>query len=196
VPETGRSGPDALYRKDIRIWWRNYIFCAVGQVPNGRNILPIPDRERHGSCEDMILGDLKDTENVYHWAMVRLNLPGSELYEPRKARVATFRPYGRVAAYFFIYMDDFRPTGPDDEACWQANHKAGSTCNHLGFQEAPRKRRGASRTPWPWAGSMTYTDDPEEGVRVSISQKKRDKAKRLLQSVSNTLDESLWVDRL
>jgi hypothetical protein len=35
---------------------------------------------------------------------------------------------------------------------------------------------------------MAYTDDPEEGVRVLIYQKKWDKAKRLLQSLSTKLD--------
>jgi hypothetical protein len=139
-----------------------------------------------GQCMDhvkeMILGDPKDTENMYHWAMVRLNLPGSELHDPRKALVAKLRPDGRVAADLFIYMDDFRPTGLDEDACWQANRKAVSTCNHLGIQEAPRKRRLVSRTPGPLAGSMAYTDDPEEGVRVLIFEKKWDKAKRLLQS--------------
>jgi hypothetical protein len=96
-----------------------------------------------------------------------------------------------VAADLFIYMDDFRPTGPDEDACWQANRKAGSTCNHLGIQYAPRKRIGVSRTPGPWEGFMAYTDDPEEGVGVLIYQKKWDKAKRLLQSLRTKLEESL-----
>jgi hypothetical protein len=43
-------------------------------------------------------------------------------------------------------------------------------------------------------GRQGHTDYPEEGVRVIISQKKWDKAKRLLQSLSTKLDESLWVD--
>jgi hypothetical protein len=41
---------------------------------------------------------------------------------------------------------------------------------------------------------MAYTNDPEEGFRVLISQKKWDKAKRLLRSLRMKLEESLWVD--
>jgi hypothetical protein len=41
---------------------------------------------------------------------------------------------------------------------------------------------------------MAYTDNHEEGIRVLISQKKWDKAKRLLQTLRTKLDESLWVD--
>jgi hypothetical protein len=140
-----------------------------------------------GHANEMIVGDPKYTENVYHWAMVRLKLPGTEIYDPRKTWVAKVRPGGRVAADLFIYMDDFRPTGPDEEACWQANRKAGSTCNHLGIQDAPRKKIGASTTPGLWVGSMAYTDDHEEGVRVLVSQKKWDNVKRLLQSLRTRL---------
>jgi hypothetical protein len=41
---------------------------------------------------------------------------------------------------------------------------------------------------------MAYTDDPEEGIMVLISQKKWDKLKRLLKSLMTKLEESLWVD--
>jgi hypothetical protein len=160
----------------------------------GATFSPYQTGQGTGHAKEMILGDPKDTENMYHWAMARLNLPGLELYDPRKAWVAKVRPDGRVAADVFVYMNDFCPTGPDKEACWQANSKAGRTCNHLGIKYAPRKRRGSSRTPGPWAVSMIYTDDPEEGGRVLISQKKWYKAKRLLQSLRTKLDESLWVD--
>jgi hypothetical protein len=109
----------------------------------GATFSPYQTGQGMGDVKEMILGDPKDTGNMYHWAMVRLNLPGSELYDPRKAWVEKVRPDGSVAADLFIYMDDFRPTGPVEEACWQANRKAGITCNHLGIHDAPRKWRGA-----------------------------------------------------
>jgi hypothetical protein len=104
------------------------------------------------------------------------------------------KPEGNVDADLFIYMDDFRPTGPDEEACWQVNRKAGSTCNNLGIQDAPMTQRGASRTPGPWAGSIAYNDNPEEGIRVLISQKKGDNVNRMLNSLMAKLEDSLWVD--
>jgi tryptophanyl-tRNA synthetase len=48
-----------------------------------------------------------------------------------------------VAADLFIYMDDLRPTGPDAEEYRRAARKVTATCNHLGIQDAPRKRRAA-----------------------------------------------------
>jgi hypothetical protein len=99
-----------------------------------------------------------------------------------------------VAADLFIYMDDFRPTGPDAEECWRDSRRAASVCNHLGIQDAPRKRIGVSRSPGPWAGSMVYTDDAEAGVRVLVSRKKWDKANQFLATLYGLVLASEWVD--
>jgi hypothetical protein len=114
----------------------------------------------------------EDSLNVFQWEEVRPNLTGRAEYDPSKAWVAKVREDGRVAADLFIYVDDFRLTGPDAEECWRASRRAASICNHLGIQDAPRKMRGVSRSPGPWAGYMVYTDDAEEGVRVLVSRKK------------------------
>jgi hypothetical protein len=82
---------------------------------------------------------------------------------------------GRVSADLFIYIDNFRPTAPSEQECWQASRKAGSTLNFLVLQESPRKYRPGSMTPGPWAGSMAYTNDEE--VRVLIAKKKLEKGK-------------------
>jgi hypothetical protein len=108
--------------------------------------------------------------------------------------VTKVREDGRVAADLFIYMDDFHPTGPDAEECCRASRRAASVCNHLGIQDAPRKRRGVSRSPVPWSGSMVYTDDAEEGVRVLVSRKKWVKANQLLATLHGLVLASEWVD--
>jgi hypothetical protein len=124
-----------------------------------------------GHAKEQILGDPKDASNVSQWEEVRLNLPGMAEYDPSKAWVAKVREDGRVVADLFIYMDDFRSTVPDAEECWRASRRAAIVFNHLGIQDAPRKRRGVSRSPGPWAGSMVYTDDAEAGARVLVSRK-------------------------
>jgi hypothetical protein len=91
-------------------------------------------------------------------------------------------------------MDDFRPTGPGVEECWRDSRRAASVCNHLGIQDVPRKRRGVSRSPGPWAGSMVYTDDAEAGVRVLVSRKKWAKVKQLLATLHGLVLASEWVD--
>jgi hypothetical protein len=75
-------------------------------------------------------------------------------YDPSKAWVAKARKDGRVEADLLIYMDEFPPTGPDVEEYWKASQRAAIVCNHLVIQYAPRKKRGVSRSPGPWAGSM------------------------------------------
>jgi hypothetical protein len=136
------------------------------------------------------MGDPNDEQNVYQCKEVRLNLD----YDPSLAWVAKVREDGCVTDDLFIYMDDFRPMGPDAEGCWRASHKAASICNYLGIQDAPRKRREVSRVPGPWAGSIVYTDNSAAGVRMLVSRKKWAKAKRLLVTLHELVLASEWVD--
>jgi hypothetical protein len=140
-----------------------------------------------GHAKEMIMGDPNDCSSVFQWKEVRLNLPGVEDYDPSLSWVAKITEDGRVGADLFIYMEDLSPPGPDAEECWRAARKGAVTCNHLGIQDAPRKRRAASKTPGPWYGSMIYTDDEEEGLRVLVARKKWCKAKRLLEKLDALL---------
>jgi hypothetical protein len=97
-----------------------------------------------------------------------------------------------VAADLFIYIDDFRPTAPSEQECWQAARKAGSTLNFLGLQEDPRKNPPGSMTPGPWTGSMAYTNDGE--VRVLIAKKKWDKGKVIIRDLMLRTKQSRWLD--
>jgi hypothetical protein len=147
-----------------------------------------------GHAKERIMGDTNDVYNVFKWKEVRINLPETPEYDPSMAWVANMRDDGRVVVDLFIYMDDFRPTGPNAEECWRASRRATSVCNHLDIQDAPRKRREVSRYPGPWAGSMVYTEDAEAGVRILVSRKKWDKAKRLLAILHGLVMDSEWVD--
>jgi hypothetical protein len=160
----------------------------------GGGFSPYQTGQGMGHAKEQILGDPKDASNVFQWEEVRLNLPGMSEYDPSKAWVAKLREDGRVVADLFIYMDDFRPTGPDAEECWRASRRAASVCNHLGIQDDPRKSRVVSRSPGPWAGSMVYTDDAEAGVWVLVSRKKWAKAKQLLENLHGLVLASEWVD--
>jgi hypothetical protein len=140
-----------------------------------------------------MMGDHLDDKNVFRWAEVRMNLPGSVLYDPMVKLVSKVRTeVGRVAADLFIYIDDFRPTAPSEQECWQAAQKVGSTLNFLGLQEAPRKYRPGILTPVPWSGSMAYTNDG--GVRVLIAKKKWDKGKVIIRDLMLWTKQSRWLD--
>jgi hypothetical protein len=135
-----------------------------------------------GVAEEFIWGDRKDPMNVFRWDYVRLNLPGSETYDPSKPWVSKLRLEDeRIAADLFIFVDALRPTGPSRKDCWLAARRAGSRLNFLGIQDAPRKRRDSSKSPGAWAGGVIRTT--QAGVFVLTSREKWEKAKAQLEEV-------------
>jgi hypothetical protein len=63
--------------------------------------------------EEVIAGDPKDPNNVFRYDKVRLNLPGSDDYDPTMPWVHKVRfKDGKIAADFLVFVDDARPTGP------------------------------------------------------------------------------------
>ena len=70
--------------------------------------------------KEVILGNRRDLKNVFGWDEVRMNLPGSETYDPTLPWVSNIRlGDGRIAADLFIYVDDVRLTGSSSEECRQ-----------------------------------------------------------------------------
>jgi hypothetical protein len=64
--------------------------------------------------------------------------------------------------------------------------QAASTLNHLGIQDAPRKRRDSSRAPGAWAGVVLRTND--KGVHVLLSQEKWERTKAQLKEIQTMLE--------
>lgn len=66
-----------------------------------------------GFAEELIRGDPRDANNIFRWDRIRLNLPGSENYQPDKPWVSKVRDEdGHIAVDFVTFVDDARPTGP------------------------------------------------------------------------------------
>jgi hypothetical protein len=60
------------------------------------------------------MGGHLDANNVFRWAAVRMNLPGSADYNPWVQWISKVRKQdGRVATDLCIYIDDYRPTAPN-----------------------------------------------------------------------------------
>jgi hypothetical protein len=95
---------------------------------------------------------------------------------------------GDVDADLFIYINNFRPTAPDEEEYWRAAQKAGSTLNYPGLQEAPCKYHSGIMIPEPWAGLVAYTNEGE--VHVFITNKKWDKEKGIIRELVCRRNES------
>jgi hypothetical protein len=141
-----------------------------------------------GVAEEFIRGDRRDPNNVYRWDNVKLNLPGSEFYDPNCPWVYKERTDdGHITADLFIFVDGLRPTGPSRKEAWEAARRAASHLNYLGIQDAPRKQRDSSQSPGAWAGGVIRTG--KTGVHVLTSQEKWDMAKSLLGEVQEMLDK-------
>jgi hypothetical protein len=137
-------------------------------------------------AEEVIRGDRLDPRNIFRWDLVRLNLPGSQTYDPAKPWVSKIRSNdGHIAVDFCTFVDDARPTGPSRKEAWLAARQIASTLSSLGIQDAPRKRRDSSQTPGAWTGSVLRTDEGQ--VRLLISKEKWDKTKTLLAEVRELL---------
>ena len=132
-------------------------------------------------AQDFAMGDCHKQHNIFRWSKIRLNLPGYHDYNPSLPWVSNIQEDGSLAADIFQYVDDVRPTGNNEDECWEACHTYGLRVNHLGLQDAAQKRRPPSQTPGPWAGSMLETDGDQ--VKVLISQEKWEKSKTLLQNI-------------
>ena len=142
-------------------------------------------------AEEIIRGDRLDCKNVFRWDRIRLNLPGSDDYNPSLPWVSKVKdnPDGTVdvAADLFTFVDDLRPTGKSKAEAWKAGRRSASLLNWLGIQDAPRKRRDSRQDPGAWAGSVVRT---EGGVFTLVSDEKWDETRRLLHELEVKLQES------
>eukprot|EP00978_Attheya_sp_CCMP212_P000171 scaffold305_cov60-Attheya_sp.AAC.4 len=84
---------------------------------------------------------------------VRMNLPGSDNYDPQDLRVAKVDHLGRSTGEIVVYVDDGRVFGRDEAHTMVCLRKCCSRLEWLGIQDAKHKRR-----PGAWAGGVIYTD--------------------------------------
>ena len=140
--------------------------------------------------EEIVRGDRSDPKNIFRWERIRLNLPGSPIFDPIlpwvskvfTARLENGEDVERIACDFATFVDDMRAAGYSLEATWQALRVIASRLNYLGIQDAPRKRRSPFKTrggAWTGALQRIYT-----ALIVSLtSQQKWDKGKRIIRGL-------------
>ena len=155
--------------------WERWERTLMGFRPS-----PYVCTQTFGWGEDAIKGDRKDRDNPFRWDSVRMNLPGDTDYDPTMPWVYKWdERNNRLASHFCCYIDDIRGMGGTEGVCRKATRRVASWINYLGQQDAPRKRRPPSRTPGAWAGAMCLSK--EDGLYVTCTQKKWDKAKAIVE---------------
>ena len=150
-----------------------------------------------GWAEDVIRGDRRDPSNPLAWDTVVLNLPGDKDYNPELPWVYRYNSVTKQMANFFgTYIDDIRTGGPSEEDCHATSRRVASIINHLGMQDAPRKRRGGAPRPGAWAGAICFAV-LGWGLYVSCSQEKWDKGKGIVEVLYDqvVVNHAVWLDR-
>jgi hypothetical protein len=175
-PTAGSKGPNGTSPV-----WETWLRAAMGL-----KLSPYQTVQALSFAKEIIRGDRRDPRNIFRWGRVRLNLPGCKEYDPSLPWVSKVRAEdGQIAADLFAFMDDFRSVGPTKKEAWLAGRRATSILNHLGIQDASRKRRDTSQAPGAWAGAVVRTNG--DGVHVLVSQEKWDRAKAQVAEVREML---------
>jgi hypothetical protein len=133
-----------------------------------------------------VYSNMRALANPFHWDHVKLNLPGSVGYRADLPWVMKVRADGLLALEVFVYVDDVRVTGATADLAWWAARAYAAWCSKLGVQDAARKRTSASRTPGPWAGTVTHTD--REQVCGMVSQEKWEKTQLLIRELKDMME--------
>ena len=127
---------------------------------------------------ESIFGNRLDKNNIFGWSQVLLNFPGSDKYNPSLPWVSKRTADFEIPPDDFTFVDDICVVGSTESKCYIATRKVGSSINHLGEQEASRKRRPTAQTSGAWIGAIYRPDDNVIGILTS--QEKWDKGRNII----------------
>ena len=147
----------------------------------------------YGWTVDMARGNRLDEKNPFRWNSVRLNLPGSENYDPQIPWVSKMYN-NEEAADVVVYVDDVRLYGSSESRCRAAGKRISKITQYLGEQDASRKFRPPSQEPGPWCGSFVAVKDGS--VYAYVSQNKWDKAKAYVQRWAKTIELAVNLSKV
>lgn len=69
---------------------------------------------------ECIKGNRLDTNNIWAWEYIKLNLPGMATYDPSQPWVSKRTSGGSLAPDTYVFVDNGRQTGPTEELCDRA----------------------------------------------------------------------------
>ena len=134
---------------------RNLIGCAASSY-NSIKMALVAEEICKGDCLETGVGVDGKELNPFQWNHVRLNLPGTEGYDPCTTWISKRREDGRIACNVFTFVDDERILGADEELAWQASHTFAAKQSYLGLQDTGRKAHPCSKICGAWAGAIVH----------------------------------------
>ncbi len=159
-----RSSPE-----ETRLPWLQWQRCVMGLASSPHGCVKM-----QMLAEELVRGDHLSPSNPFYFDQVRLNLPGSPMYNPSLPRVSKIDSRsGRIAADMSTYVDDIWNTGPTALLCWQTSHRISTHLCYLGIQDALRKRTIPSLMAGAWTGSIAQTSNGRMIVTCTEEKWKR-----------------------
>ena len=148
-----------------------------------------------GWALDVIRGDHKQPDNIFYWSDLRVNLPGTAEFNPT---LPTCYKWDNIkqqfSPSFVIYVDDARTSGSTEHDCIGASRRLASICNHLGIQDAARKRRFPSQIPSVWCGAKSLTTS--DGIYTSTTSEKWSKGQGIFKRIREEYEsKGNWLNR-
>ena len=125
-------------------------------------------------------------DNPFNFKETRLNLPGSESYNPSQSWFSVMNLEDALATILATYVDDEQVHASSEEKAWRAAHQIATREAYLGIQDAAQKRHPPSQTAGTWAGSIICTNESE--VVVVVSQDRWNKTKSIISSLYKQLE--------
>ena len=172
-------------RKDGSQLWECWHRMAMGMKPS-----PWVTIRLLSWMMEIVLGNTKEVTNPFRWDSVKMNLPGSEDYNPALPRVTKWNERANaIACDCKFFCDDFRVIGLTKELTKAATHRLETTMSYLGIQDATRKRRAITQTPGEWTGSIVLSVK-DVGVFVTVSKKKWNRARTIIDKWAALLNKS------
>jgi len=136
--------------------------------------------------EELVRGDRKARDNPLRWDRIRMNLLGSFKFDPTLPRVMKWcDQVNNLAGDLLAFIDDLRCSGMSEEHAWQVARRVASVLQHLGVQDAPRKRKPSVRETGAWAGTMFSTLKGK--IEKFVSQAKWNKGRDIIAALWSLL---------
>jgi len=161
--------------------WERWTRCMMGLKPS-----PYCTIKGLLLAFELIQGDRRDSQNIFHWSDIVLNLPGKVDYDSTQLRLWKYNPCTQgMAAACLSYVDDLRPVGLSSDVCWGVMHCIATGLSCLGIQVATRKTQPPTTRPGPWAGTVGWATERE--VCIRSTQEKWRKAQKYVKILMEEL---------
>ena len=168
-------------------------FMRWGRLVFGWQSSPYFGLRMFARAIELAKGSPVEGEGAFGWTRVVLNLPGMDNYDPGRPRVMKQLDSGDLAADVIVYFDDGRVFGSTEALTQKAMRQITANLQHLGNQDAARKRREISQRTGAWAGGIAHTD--QAVARTFISQEKWDRAIAFMEWVADHIRRKVGMNR-